>query len=52
MLDQVEFMGVHKERERRMGEGLYIMSDQVKFVGVHREKEKNGKGGLYICRIK
>ena len=42
MSDQVKFVGVHRERERRRkGDGLYIMLDQVKFVEVHREKEKN-----------
>ena len=39
---------IERKRERRTGEGLYIMSDQVEFVGVHREREKKGGGYTYV----
>ena len=41
MLDQVKFVGLHREKEKNGGEGGVIyMSDQVKFVGVHRARER------------
>ena len=57
MLDQVKFVGLHREKEKNGGEGGVIyMSDQVKFVGVHRARERKRErdewGVIYICRIK